>query len=285
MSNEIKQGDKVRVSKDAPWLYVGGLDRIFAISDSVVTAIEDDNAAIKCYHGQAARILIIPTKYLVKVDAETKEAKFKVGDKVRMKDGYYKEELHGCIGTIRKIDKCHIYVEIDSTIYPATIHSIEHYTEPTAPTIKVGDRVRSKGYGLEAVVLGIDGEFIAVRRDDGIKQEWNISITELVEPTEQTEAHTDANKRLQEEYMRLMKDCMSGEIYTQSDFIEDYDPSKHEVSPKPRYTPEIKSNTEFWVKYEADLAKELAIAYGKRGKSPLDAVAAAKEITKRLKQK
>lgn len=80
---EIKQGDKVRVSKDAPWLYVGGLDRIFAISDSVVTAIEDDNAAIKCYHGQAARILIIPTKYLVKVDAEAKEAKFKKGDKVR----------------------------------------------------------------------------------------------------------------------------------------------------------------------------------------------------------
>lgn len=57
-----------------------------------------------------------------------------------------------------------------------------------APKIKIGDRVRSKGYGLEAVVLGIDGEFIAVRRDDGIKQEWNISITELIEPTEQTEA-------------------------------------------------------------------------------------------------
>lgn len=288
MSNEIKQGDKVRVSKDAPWLYVGGLDRIFAISDSVVTAIEDDNAAIKCYHGQAARILIIPTKYLVKVDAETKEAKFKVGDKVRMKDGYYKEELHGCIGTIRKIDKCHIYVEIDSTIYPATIHSIEHYTEPTAPTIKVGDRVRSKGYGLEAVVLGIDGEFIAVRRDDGIKQEWNISITELVEPTEQTEAHTDVNEQLQEEYMRFMKDCMSGEIYTQSDFLKDYDPSKHEVNPEPRYIPKIMFNTEFWVKYEADLAKELAIRVANRIDNPQDvtsyAVDIAKDIVKRLKQ-
>ena len=40
-----------------------------------------------------------------------------------------------------------------------------------------------------------------------------------------------------------------------------------------------------WDAYAADLAKELAIAYGKRGESPLDAVAAAKEITKRLKQK
>lgn len=58
------------------------------------------------------------------------EPKFKRGDKVRIKDGYYKEELHGCVGTIRKIDGCHIYVEIDSTIYPATIHSLESYTEP-----------------------------------------------------------------------------------------------------------------------------------------------------------
>lgn len=291
MSNEIKQGDKVRVSKDAPWLYVGGLDRIFAISDSVVTAIEDDNAAIKCYHGQAARILIIPTKYLVKVDAETKEAKFKVGDKVRMKDGYYKEELHGCIGTIRKIDKCHIYVEIDSTIYPATIHSIEHYTEPTAPTIKVGDRVRSKGYGLEAVVLGIDGEFIAVRRDDGIKQEWNISITELVEPTEQTEAHTDVNEQLQEEYMRFMKNmCEVHDAHIRQMEAELDELRKEELDrilhpEKPTFEVTIDKVAMDWQRYEADLAKELAIAYGKRGKSPLDAVAAAKEITKRLKQK
>ena len=40
-----------------------------------------------------------------------------------------------------------------------------------------------------------------------------------------------------------------------------------------------------WDAYTVDLAKELAIAYAKRGKSPLDAVAAAKEIAKRLKQK
>lgn len=48
---------------------------------------------------------------------------------------------------------------------------------------------------------------------------------------------------------------------------------------------EVDLTDSYWDAYAADLAKELAIAYGKRGKSPLDAVAAAKEITKRLKQK
>lgn len=224
---EIKVGDKVRVSKDAPKILFNRSICNYPEYVFEVREVEDGNADI--YYG-AGKIplaaFVIPTKYLVKVDAEAKEPKF-----------------------------------------------------------KKGDRVRSKGYGLTGIVLGVDGEYIAVRRDDGIKQEWRISMTDVVLPTEQTEAHTDANEKLQEEYMRFMKDCMSGEIYTQSDFTKDYDPSKHEVSSKPRYTPEIKSNTEFWVKYEADLAKELAIAYGKRGENPLDAVADAKEITKRLKQK
>lgn len=48
---------------------------------------------------------------------------------------------------------------------------------------------------------------------------------------------------------------------------------------------EFRSRSFDWDAYTADLAKELAISYAKRGKSPLDAVAAAKEIVKRLKQK
>lgn len=83
MSNEIKQGDKVRVSKDAPKMYINGFDYTFVGAYGIVVDIEDDNAVIKIDNGTMKRALAIPTKYLVKVDAEAKEPKFKVGDRVR----------------------------------------------------------------------------------------------------------------------------------------------------------------------------------------------------------
>lgn len=39
-----------------------------------------------------------------------------------------------------------------------------------------------------------------------------------------------------------------------------------------------------WLRYEADLAKELSVAYTKKGFDPIEAVDKAKEIVKRLKQ-
>ena len=69
---EIKVGDKVRVSKDAPIL-LGWYGFIGNVVD-----IEDSYAKIECDDCT----LTIPTKYLVKVDAEKKEPKFKVGDRV-----------------------------------------------------------------------------------------------------------------------------------------------------------------------------------------------------------
>lgn len=39
-----------------------------------------------------------------------------------------------------------------------------------------------------------------------------------------------------------------------------------------------------WLRYEADLAKELSVAYAKKGFDPIEAVGEAKEIVKRLKQ-
>lgn len=239
---EIKVGDKVRVSKDAPKILFNRSICNYPEYVFEVREVEDGNADI--YYG-AGKIplaaFVIPTKYLVKVDAEAKEPKF-----------------------------------------------------------KKGDRVRSKGYGLTGIVLGVDGEYIAVRRDDGIKQEWRISMTDVVLPTEQTEAHTDANEKLQEEFARFMSEptpfslaeqiernhiLHRMRVISQDEFLKEINPAEHEVKSKPRYIPKIMFNTEFWVKYEADLAKELAIAYAKRGKSPLDAVATAKEIAKRLKQK
>ncbi len=70
---EIKQGDKVRVSKDAPKMYLRGFDHIFTGVESVVSEVEDDNAVIIFSTDHINSQTTIPCKYLVKVDAEAKE--------------------------------------------------------------------------------------------------------------------------------------------------------------------------------------------------------------------
>ena len=75
MSNEIKQGDKVRVREDAPRVYLRRWDKAVGYD---VYAVDGDAAAITYGYQEIA----IPLKYLVKVEDEEKEARFKVGDRV-----------------------------------------------------------------------------------------------------------------------------------------------------------------------------------------------------------
>lgn len=81
MANEIKVGDKVRVRKDAPRVYLR--DWCKAVEYDVYAV--DGDAAIITYGYQE---IAIPLKYLVKVDAEAKEAKFKKGDRIKFKNIY-----------------------------------------------------------------------------------------------------------------------------------------------------------------------------------------------------
>lgn len=85
-SMEIKQGDKVRVSKDAPELYTMYGQTDWESVESTVEKIDGDAAEIKWFNENSDEYdyITIPTKYLIKVDAEAKEAKFKCGDKVRI---------------------------------------------------------------------------------------------------------------------------------------------------------------------------------------------------------
>lgn len=92
---EIKAGDKVRVSKDAPKMYYPKEE------DGIVMEIDGEDALIKSEdsgmpHCSPFWVLAIPTKYLVKVDAEAKESKFKVGDKVRKKN-WDKDTTISCV--------------------------------------------------------------------------------------------------------------------------------------------------------------------------------------------
>lgn len=85
--NEIKLGDKIRVSKDIPQFYLEyNSYRMFEIEHRVVDVnMEDGFALLDSIPPKFTTIL--PTKYLVKVDAEAKEAKIDVGDEIRIKVG------------------------------------------------------------------------------------------------------------------------------------------------------------------------------------------------------
>lgn len=80
---EIKVGDKVRVSKNAPRIYVGFAD--VSKTEFIVGIIDDGVASVHLENDEKthAKIFVIPTKYLTKVDAEAKEPKFKAGEIVR----------------------------------------------------------------------------------------------------------------------------------------------------------------------------------------------------------
>ena len=120
---EIKVGDKVRVSKDAPKLLFTRSICNYPEYVFEVRAIEDDLADI--YYG-AGKIplaaFVIPTKYLIKVDAEAKEAKFKKGDKVRFKKIY----------TVVSVDDGQVF--IDSAGNHFDEDCLELYTKPKEQT-------------------------------------------------------------------------------------------------------------------------------------------------------
>lgn len=132
----IKQGDKVRVSKDAPKMYLRGFGHIFTGVESVVSEVEDDNAVIIFNTDHINSQTTIPTKYLVKVDAQAKEAKFKVGDKVKV--NLPRSIRHNTIGTVVFAYASGNAVNVDfgddnEPIY-CDCGCLEPYTEPTEQT-------------------------------------------------------------------------------------------------------------------------------------------------------
>lgn len=231
MSNEITQGDKVRVSKDAPKMYLRGFDHIFTGVESVVSEVEDDNAVIILNTDHINGQTTIPIKYLVKVDAEAKEAEIKCGDKV----------------IAMKTDQ--ITPSSEAETFRRNVSLVTKIKNGIA-SLFIIDRYNANHYARTAV------EFLQKVTD---------------EPTEQTEAEEGSRiRQMEAELDEFRKAELDRMLY-----------------PEKYYTYEVTIDNVAmnWQRYEADLAKELAIAYGKRGKSPLDAVIAAKEITKRLKQK
>lgn len=160
MENKIKVGDKVRVVKDVPKMYMHGYGTAVEYH---VCEIEGDAVAITCGHD----VLTIPTKYLIKVDTEEK---YRVGDKVVV---HY--SIGDRIGRIQEVmmDGTYDIVFVDGcTEHNITRSSqIEPYSEPTEQTeaenqaITLGEWVVTP-YGYGVVGKDIEGR-IAVALEYG----------------------------------------------------------------------------------------------------------------------
>ena len=268
---EIKVGDKVRVSKDAQEIFVYGLNPLWFTEESTVIGTHPDGVLIKFdANNHLTTGLPIPTKYLIKVDAE---AKFKVGDKVVVHystgdrigriqevlyDGYYDVDYGGgCTG----------HLIIESRLVP--------YTEPTAPTIKVGDRVccynflhlkGSKKEDYMGYVTSITDIGITIQLEKGgLVLVCHESDLELVQPNEQTE---ETSPNVNHSGIEIDTIVVRG------------------------YIPDLNSFFKCdWDAYTADLAKEIAvkITNKKMDNDPKEAadyaVSVAKAVVENLKKK
>lgn len=133
MNNEIKVGDKVRVSKDAPEMYFYGCSHDNSVCKVIL--VDRDNAVItQVKNGSFA----IPTKYLIKVEDEAKEPKpkYKAGDKVRVLGHAL---LEGGVFTITLVEhrekRGWMYRINTHTWYPES--DLDPYTEPTEDKIDI----------------------------------------------------------------------------------------------------------------------------------------------------
>lgn len=204
---EIKQGDKVRILDNVPEIYTQTIFSVHIPMEMEVVKVQDGSARIRPILSGLSGLsfeYIIPCKYLVKVDAEAKEAKAKIGSDKWVDKTVWNYKNHKK-GVIRRMTDgvAEVFTE-DGRLQTWQIEDlVDEYDdpiekwkcpEPTASTIKVGDRVRNIESGLIGVVDKIVyGNIAWVNGVDGKRYHWKSDELELVEPTEQTEAEKKPN--------------------------------------------------------------------------------------------
>ena len=225
MNNEIKQGDKVRVSKDAPEMYFFGCNHDNSVYKVIL--VDRDNAVItQIKNGSFA----IPTKYLIKVDAKAKEPKIKLGDMVRVKN------LHEpfCLGVER------------------------HLEIPNIPP----HAVSQKEWKVISIEVRRDcaGRIYTLKHDDSFIYNIPEDCVERVEPKEQTEAEKTDTDNIVDDFAMVME----GYRKVFADIADSFD----------------------WQRYEADLAKEVALKVANKYNNPKEvadyAVSVAKAVVENL---
>lgn len=272
-NEEIKVGDKVRVSKDAPKLLFTRSVCNYPEYVFEVRAIEDDLADI--YYG-AGKIpiaaFVIPTKYLTKVEDEAKEPKFKAGEIVRYR---YDSNLYIVECKTGKYYYALRQVGGDVMMHDVLESDLKLVTEPKQE-IKVGDVIDTPE-GKGTVRISYDGYWV-VQLDNGvwyIHTETNMPSAPYTEPKEQTEAEetdTDNLKKIAEEWANNV-----------SNAIEEYGDAMCKIYVEAH-------NEAYWDAYAADLAKEIAVKLSKPNENKPGyvaeyAVSVAKALVENLKKK
>lgn len=173
MENKIKAGDKVRVSKDAPRMYVPYWRNEKFCATLIVKEVNDGNASVLFEGENPYKTVqrIIPTKYLIKVDAEAKEEKFKyqVGQKVILH--FYGGEVSTITEAFRDGGVWNKYILKMLPNHVWNENELEPYTEPKEQTdaenqaITLGEWVVTP-YGYGVVGKDIEGR-IAVALEYG----------------------------------------------------------------------------------------------------------------------
>lgn len=281
---EIKVGDKVRVSKDAPKLLFTRSICNYPEYVFEVRVIEDDLADI--YYG-AGKIpiaaFVIPTKYLIKVEDEAKEPKFKVGDKVKDISSPHDSGIYK-VDDIKKSSDGFLY-HIQGLIGKSNVKEsdLEPYTESAAPTIKVGDFVRVLENLHEPICLDV---------------ERHLEITNMP-------PHAVSQKEWKVISVEMRRDC-AGRIYTlkhddsfiyniPEDCVERVEPKEQtEAEKKPNIGSitipvEVDLTDSYWDTYTADLAHDLALKVANKYSDPKEAAdyaaSVAKAVVENLKKK
>ncbi len=149
---EIKVGDKVRVSKDAPSIYMKTIFPNLVSSNMEVTEIGYGFARIKpliCECEYLTFEFAIPTKYLIKVEDEAK-AKYRMGDRVYVLGSeLLKRGVYTIIGVEHR-ERLGWYYQINIHEWHPEI-DLAPYTEPTEqtdgkePKFHIGDIVSYEG--------------------------------------------------------------------------------------------------------------------------------------------
>lgn len=235
---EIKVGDKVRVREDAPSMFRSGFNHVYTAYISKVLEADDGNAIIEMTMAnmQCQERIIIPTKYLIKVEDEAKEPKYHKGERVKFKNIYELQKVK---------DKSFRWMLVMFASKEATITAVE------------------------------DNGFYRVDIDPSIGGINDDMIECKVEPTEQTEAEEDARIRQIEAELDEFRKAELDRV----------------LHPEKYYTYEVTIDNVAmnWQRYEADLAKELALKVANKFNDPKEAadyaVSVAKSVADGLKKK
>lgn len=297
MSNEIKQGDKVRVSEDAPRIYTP--DWVDAMFDLVlkVTAVEDGNAMVEFAKRTQYRTVLtaIPCKYLAKVDAE---AKAKIGSDKWVEKTVWNYKNHKK-GVIRRMTDgvAEVFTE-DGRLQTWQItdlvdeydDTIEKWKcpEANAPKIKVGDRVRKgclRGIVKEVAsgnvivdLLDRDGKSL----NTGLFDVWMIDSVESADPAEQTDAGTKTDEV--DFSVADTPESIKGRIKQQTEAEKtDSDIPFSIFRDGELFDPRIvnlHNGMHYWQHYEANLAKEVVLKVANKYEDPKKAAEYAVQVAK-----